>query len=64
MNNMQMQMDPYTHNAFWFEDRITVTFQLGPDAVAIPPGGGVPLGSRPAQPPHHRADGRRGEPDR
>ena len=42
MNNMQMQMDPYTHNAFWFEDRITVTFQLGPDAVAIPPGGGVP----------------------
>lgn len=28
MNNMQMQMDPYTHNAFWLENRITVTLQL------------------------------------
>src|SRR5438067_6404653 len=38
MNNMHMQMhmDPYTHNAFWLEDRITVTFQLGPDIATIP----------------------------
>src|SRR2546429_3576416 len=36
MNNMQMRMDPYTHNAFWLEDRITVTFQLGPDIATIP----------------------------
>ncbi len=42
MNNMQMQMDPYTHNAFWLKDRITVTFQLGPDAKQIPPPGGIP----------------------
>ncbi len=42
MKNMQMQMDQYTHNAFWLEDRITVTFQLGPDAKQIPPGGGIP----------------------
>ncbi len=28
MNNMQMQMDPYTHNAFWLENRITLTLQL------------------------------------
>src|SRR5207302_115046 len=45
MNNMQMQMDPYMHNAFWLEDRITVTFQLEPGVVPpIPPGGGVPDG--------------------
>ena len=42
MNNMQMEMDQYTHNAFWLEDRITVTFQLGPDANRIHPGEGVP----------------------
>jgi hypothetical protein len=42
MKNMHMQMDQYTHNAFWLEDRITLTFQLGPDAKRIPPGGGIP----------------------
>lgn len=42
MKNMQMQMDQYTHNAFWLEDRITITFQLGPDAKRIPPDGGIP----------------------
>ena len=41
MNTMQMQMDQYTHNAFWLEDRITVTFQLGPDAKRIPPQGEI-----------------------
>jgi hypothetical protein len=42
MNNMHMQMDPYMHNAFWLEDRITITFQLGHDVVPpIPPGGGM-----------------------
>lgn len=42
MKNMHMQMDQYTHNAFWLEDRITVTFQLGPDSATIPPGEGAP----------------------
>jgi hypothetical protein len=42
MNNTQMQMDQYTHNAFWREDRITVTFQLGPDATPIPPPEEIP----------------------
>ncbi len=42
MKNMQMQMDQFTHNAFWLEDRITVTFQLGPDAKRIPPSGEIP----------------------
>ncbi len=45
MNNTQMHMDPYMHNAFWLEDRITVTFQLGPGAKRIYPGGGVPNGN-------------------
>src|SRR5260370_12594146 len=27
MNNMQMQIDPYMHSAFWYLDQITVTFQ-------------------------------------
>jgi hypothetical protein len=37
MNNMQMQMDSSTHNAFWLEDRITITFQLEPDGQKGPP---------------------------
>jgi hypothetical protein len=45
MNNMQMQMNPYTHNAFWLKDRITVTFQLGPDTATIPLVGRVPGGN-------------------
>jgi hypothetical protein len=45
MNNMQMAKDPYMHNAFWLEDRITITFQLGPDAKKIHPGGKVPGGN-------------------
>ena len=28
MNDTSMHMDPYMHNAFWLQDRITVTFQL------------------------------------
>ncbi|HEY6284263.1 MAG TPA: S8/S53 family peptidase [Ktedonobacteraceae bacterium] len=44
MNNMQMQMDQFTHNAFWLDDRITVTFQLGPEATPIPPPGEIPSG--------------------
>jgi hypothetical protein len=44
MNNMQMQMDQYMHNAFWLEDRITITFQLGPDATPIPPPEDIPRG--------------------
>jgi hypothetical protein len=42
MDDTQMPMDPYMHNAFWLEDRITVTFQLGTTIPTIPPGGGVP----------------------
>jgi Subtilase family len=42
MNNMQMQMDPYTHNSFWHKDRITVTFRLGPDAKRLPTSGKIP----------------------
>jgi len=42
MNDTQMPMDPYMHNAFWLQDRITVTFQLGPGTPTVPPGGGVP----------------------
>src|SRR5229473_1806658 len=42
MNNTQMHMDPYMHNAFWLEDRITVTFQLGPGAKRVFPIGGMP----------------------
>ncbi len=42
MNVTQKPMDPYMHNAFWLEDRITVTFQLGTTIPTIPPGGGVP----------------------
>ena len=36
-----MQMDQFTHNAFWLEDRITLTFQLGPKADRIPTSAGV-----------------------
>jgi len=32
-----MQMDQFTHNAFWLDERITLTFQLGPNAERIPP---------------------------
>ncbi|GAC1348429.1 MAG: hypothetical protein NVSMB27_16180 [Ktedonobacteraceae bacterium] len=42
MNNMQMAMNSYTHNAFWLEDRITITFQLGPGAKRVFPGGKMP----------------------
>ena len=33
MNNMQMQMDPYMHNAFWYLDQITITFQFKPGVI-------------------------------
>jgi hypothetical protein len=35
MNNMPMQMDPYTHNAFWYPDQITLIFQF--KSGVIPP---------------------------
>lgn len=38
MNDASMHMDPYMHNAFWLQDRITITFQLDPTIPTITTG--------------------------
>src|SRR5215471_4603691 len=33
MDATRMQMDPYTHNTFWYPDQIIITFQLKPGQI-------------------------------